>query len=153
MARSKDSLGWLVLLACAVVLVFAVVVDRRIARQGEVPPAAPNAPKAEAPAIAPSGPRPSPAAAGAPKTEVSAGVPSVAAPSAAAIAAEEAAREASWREARAATIRVQQRLRAEQQAREAAQQEAAKNERCVDGQRMKRIENGWVQAGTCDTRR
>jgi hypothetical protein len=63
--------------------------------------------------------------------------------------AEEEAREASWREAREASIRVQQRLRAEQRARESEQQAAAKDFRCVDGQRMKRVENGWIQAGNC----
>lgn len=70
-------------------------------------------------------------------------------PSDASIAAEEASREASWREAREAAIRVQQRLRAEQQARKSAEREETKNERCVSGQRMKRVENGWVQAGNC----
>jgi hypothetical protein len=66
-----------------------------------------------------------------------------------AITGEDAAREASWREAREAAIRVQQRLRNEEHARKATQQEETKRERCVGGQRMKRIENGWVQAGTC----
>ena len=64
-------------------------------------------------------------------------------------AAADAAREASWREAREATFRMQQRLRREHRARQSAEQEGMKNERCVDGQRMKRVENGWVQAGNC----
>lgn len=63
--------------------------------------------------------------------------------------AAEAAREASWRESREATIRMQQRLRAEQQARKSAEQVGTRNERCVDGQRLKRVENGWVQSGNC----
>jgi hypothetical protein len=70
-------------------------------------------------------------------------------PAAAPIAAEAQPREASWRESREAAIRVQQRLRAQQQARKSAQQDEAKTERCVDGLRMKRVENGWVQAGNC----
>ncbi|HEV8695409.1 MAG TPA: hypothetical protein VGQ93_14695 [Lysobacter sp.] len=60
-----------------------------------------------------------------------------------------ASRDASWREAREAAIRIQQRLRTEEQARKSMQQEETKRERCVDGQRMKRVENGWVQAGPC----
>jgi hypothetical protein len=73
----------------------------------------------------------------------------VATPSAAASAAQTQSREISWRKAREEAIRVQQRLRAEELARKSAQQEQAKRERCVGGQRMKRVENGWVQAGTC----
>lgn len=61
----------------------------------------------------------------------------------------DAARDASWREARAAAIRVQQRLRAQQQALKSAQARAAQRERCVAGQRIKRVANGWVQAGRC----
>jgi len=60
-----------------------------------------------------------------------------------------ASREASWREAREATIRLQQRLRTEAQARKSMQQDEAKRERCIGDQRMKRVENGWVQAGKC----
>ena len=142
MQRKQSNRGWLVLLVCAVVLVFAVVFDRRIASREEASPAVPSGLKAEASP---------PAVPSAPRAEASAAAISVAAPSAASTAAEEAAREASWREAREATIRMQERLRAEQRARTAVQLQEAKNERCVDGQRMKRVENGWVQAGACGT--
>jgi hypothetical protein len=75
--------------------------------------------------------------------------PPVAGPATAGLDAEAQAREASWRESREVAIRVQQRLRAQEQARKSAQQEEGKNERCVDGLRMKRVDNGWVQAGNC----
>jgi hypothetical protein len=125
--------GWLVALAAATVLGFGAFLAMRAlsASQEVVAPAA--TPEPIAPAVASSRP--------------------AVTPSAAAIAAEEAAREASWREGREATIRVQQRLRAEQQARKAAQLQLAKDERCVEGQRMKRVDNGWVQAGSCNTSR
>lgn len=135
MVQSRFAIrGWLGVVACVAVLgAGAVFVHRTgMANRGEAPLAAADAvPKVDEPAV----------------TSPISGVAS----SGAAITAEEELREASWREAREATIRVQQRLRAEQQARKAAQQqqEAAKNERCVDGQRMKRVENGWVQAGNC----
>ena len=121
--------GWLGASVCVIVLGIAVVLVTRAvtANPGEAAPAAPDAtPKVDAPAMTSTAP-------------VDASLTA------------EAAREASWREAREATIRVQQRLRAEQLARKAAQQqqEEAKNERCVDGQRMKRVENGWMQAGNC----
>ena len=121
----------LVAAACAIVLgVGAVFVSRALTTNGgEAAPTAPAAtPKVDEPLTASSTP---------------------AAPSAAAIAAEAQSREASWRESREAAIRVQQRLRAQEQARKSAQQDEAKNERCVDGLRMKRVENGWVQAGNC----
>ena len=124
--------GWLVLVACVIVLgLVAVFVNRAVtANQGEMAPAAPEAtPKVAEPAMTSS--------------------PTAAAPSAASITAEAAAREASWREAREAAIRVQERLRAEQQARKSAQEEEVNNERCVGGQRMRRVENGWVEAGNC----
>jgi cytoskeletal protein RodZ len=124
--------GWLVAVACVIVLgLVAVLVNRAVtANQGEVAPAAPEAvPKVAEPAMTSS--------------------PTAAAPSVAPITAEAAAREASWREAREATIRVQQRLRAEQQARKSAQDEEMHTERCVGGQRMRRVENGWVEAGNC----
>ncbi len=57
--------------------------------------------------------------------------------------------EATRREMREAVIKVQKRLRAEQRAREQAQRTDAKNERCIGGQRMRRVENGWVDAGAC----
>ncbi|HJW46686.1 MAG TPA: hypothetical protein VJ484_09355 [Lysobacter sp.] len=109
----------------------AVVVNRALTtNSGEMVPTAPVAtPKVDEPSMASSTP--------------------ATAPTAAPIAAEAQSREASWRESREAAIRVQQRLRAQQQARKSAQEEGAKNERCVDGLRMKRVENGWVQAGNC----
>jgi hypothetical protein len=56
----------------------------------------------------------------------------------------------SWREAREGAIRIQQRLRAEELARKSAQQDHKnKDERCIGGQRMKRVANGWVDAGAC----
>ena len=121
----------LIAAACVIVLgVGAVVVNRaRTTNSGEAGATAPVAtPKADEPLMA--------------------SMPA-AAPSAAASVAEAQSREASWRESREAAIRVQQRLRAQQQARKSAQQDEAKNERCVDGLRMKRVENGWVQAGNC----
>lgn len=128
--------GWLVAAACAIVLGLGAVFVLRavVANEDAVAPDASDAmPKHDAPAATTATPAAAPAAA------------SITAEA----EAEAEAREASWREAREASIRVQQRLRAEQQARKAAQQEEAKNERCVDGQRMKRVENGWVQAGNC----
>jgi len=126
--------GWLGAVACVIVLgVGAVFVSRAVtANQGDATPVAPDAtPKVEVP---PAMTSPMPAAAS----------------SDASITAEAQSREAAWREAREAAIRVHQRLRAEQQARKSVQKEAAKNERCIGGQRMKRIENGWVQvAGNC----
>jgi hypothetical protein len=61
------------------------------------------------------------------------------------------ARETVDRAAREQTLRVLKQLREQQreqqQAREAAQRN--RNERCITGQKMRRVENGWVQAGTC----
>ena len=61
------------------------------------------------------------------------------------------ARDDAVRAAREQTLRVQQQLREQQrqqqqQARDAASQG---NERCVAGQRMRRVANGWVEAGAC----
>jgi hypothetical protein len=56
---------------------------------------------------------------------------------------------ASARDVREAALKIQQRLRAEQRAREQAQRNEAKNERCIGGQRMRRVANGWVDAGNC----
>jgi hypothetical protein len=126
---------WLVAVVCVIALgVIAVFVYRTFApKQDVVTRATPNAmPKAATPALA------SPTAATASS-----------AAAAAAVIAEAQSQEVSQREAREGAIRIQQRLRAEEQARKAAQQEQAKHERCIDGQRMKRVENGWVQAGTC----
>jgi hypothetical protein len=76
--------------------------------------------------------------------------PKTAAQRAADQAAEEA-READWVETRREAIRIQQRLRAEANAQKAkAQQPKSQGEtRCVDGQQMRRVENGWVQDGKC----
>ena len=60
-----------------------------------------------------------------------------------------AAEEAKSRELRAASIAIQQRLRAQQRAREEAQRDQSRNERCVGGQRMRRVANGWVGVGNC----
>lgn len=134
MVQSRFAIrGWLGAVACAIVLGGGVVfVTRAVTanRDEAAPIAADTTPEVDAPAMTSS-------------------MPAAAASSDAALIAEAQSREASWREAREATIRVQQRLRAEQQARKAAQQQATKNERCVDGQRMQRVENGWVQAGNC----
>ena len=61
------------------------------------------------------------------------------------------ARDDAARAAREQTLRVQRQLREQQreqqqQARDAASQG---NERCVAGQRMRRVTNGWVEAGAC----
>jgi pyruvate/2-oxoglutarate dehydrogenase complex dihydrolipoamide acyltransferase (E2) component len=133
MVQSRVAIRIGLVAACVIVLgVGAVVVSRALtANVGEAAPSAPvvATPKVDEPSMALSTP--------------------ATAPTAAAIAAEAQSREASWRESREAAIRVQQRLRAQQQARKSAQEEGAKNERCVDGLRMKRVENGWVQAGNC----
>lgn len=58
--------------------------------------------------------------------------------------------DASAREMREDTIEVQKRLRAEEAARrEAAEAPSKEGERCINGQKMKRVQNGWVQAGQC----
>jgi hypothetical protein len=61
------------------------------------------------------------------------------------------AREAAERAAREQTLRVQKQLRGQQrkqqQAREAARNN--RNERCIAGQKMRRVANGWAQAGVC----
>lgn len=62
------------------------------------------------------------------------------------------ARETVDRAVRAQTLHVQQQLREQerdqQQARKAAR-EGNGNERCLSGQKMRRVANGWVQAGAC----
>ena len=62
------------------------------------------------------------------------------------------ARDAAARAAREQTLRVQRQLREraneEQQALRAAR-EGNGNERCIAGQKMRRVANGWVQAGLC----
>ena len=62
---------------------------------------------------------------------------------------DEAARAASWRATREATLRLQTRLRAEDQARKARLRQDTGDERCVEGLRMRRVANGWVQDGAC----
>jgi hypothetical protein len=67
-----------------------------------------------------------------------------------AVLADAVARDAAARAAREQTLRVQQQLR-EQQREQQQLREAAShgNERCVGGQRMRRVANGWVDAGAC----
>jgi hypothetical protein len=62
-----------------------------------------------------------------------------------------AARDAAARAAREQTLRVQQNLREQQRAQQQQAREAASksDERCLAGQRMRRVANGWVQAGVC----
>lgn len=57
--------------------------------------------------------------------------------------------DASVREAREHTLEVQKRLREEEAARRAHVERPKEGERCIDGQKMKRVQNGWVQAGEC----
>lgn len=60
------------------------------------------------------------------------------------------ARDAADRAAREQVMRVQKQLREQERAREAAvHAQASGNERCIDGQKMRRVPNGWVQAGEC----
>ena len=59
------------------------------------------------------------------------------------------ASDAAAREAREHTIEVQKRLRAEEAARRARIEAPKEGERCIDGQKMKRVQNGWVQDGDC----
>lgn len=58
--------------------------------------------------------------------------------------------DASARAMREDTIEVQKRLRAEEAARrEQAEAPTKDGARCINGQKMKRVQNGWVQAGQC----
>ena len=60
------------------------------------------------------------------------------------------ARDAAARAAREQTLRVQKHLREQQRALQQARDAANHgNERCVAGQRMRRVANGWVEAGAC----
>jgi hypothetical protein len=61
------------------------------------------------------------------------------------------ARDAAARAAREQTLRVQQQLREQQREQQQQMRDAAShgNERCVAGQRMRRVANGWVEAGAC----
>jgi hypothetical protein len=58
------------------------------------------------------------------------------------------AREAASRAAREQTLRVQRHLVEQERIRQAAQQGDG-SERCLAGQKMRRVANGWVQAGEC----
>ena len=62
------------------------------------------------------------------------------------------AREEVDRAVREQTLRVQKQLREQEreqkQIREAAERGDG-SERCLSGQKMRRVANGWVQAGTC----
>lgn len=62
------------------------------------------------------------------------------------------ARETTDRAVREQTLRVQKRLREQEhewaKAREAAERGDG-SERCIAGQKMRRVANGWVQAGRC----
>jgi len=62
------------------------------------------------------------------------------------------AREDAARAVREQTLRVQKRLRDQEhewaKAREAAERGDG-SERCIAGQKMRRVANGWVQAGRC----
>lgn len=62
------------------------------------------------------------------------------------------AREEVDRAAREQTLRVQKQLREQEriqkQVRDAAERGDG-SERCLSGQKMRRVDNGWVQAGTC----
>jgi len=62
------------------------------------------------------------------------------------------ARDAANRAAREQTLRVQRQLREhanEQQELLRAARQGNGGERCIAGQKMRRVANGWVQAGTC----
>lgn len=61
------------------------------------------------------------------------------------------ARDDAARAAREQTLRVQQQLREQQREQQQQARDAAShgNERCVAGQRMRRVANGWVEAGAC----
>jgi hypothetical protein len=62
-----------------------------------------------------------------------------------------AARDAAARAAREQTLRVQRGLREQQRQQQQQARDAAHhgNDRCVAGQRMRRVANGWVEAGAC----
>jgi hypothetical protein len=61
------------------------------------------------------------------------------------------ASDAAARAAREQTLRVQRQLREQQREQQQQARDAAShgNERCVAGQRMRRVANGWVEAGAC----
>ncbi len=53
------------------------------------------------------------------------------------------------RAAREQTLRVQRQLVEQQRVIRDAAQRGHANERCLAGQKVRRVANGWVQAGTC----
>jgi hypothetical protein len=60
------------------------------------------------------------------------------------------AREAADHDVRTQTLHVQRLLREQERAREAAiRARDSGNERCIGGQKMHRVANGWEQAGVC----
>ena len=60
------------------------------------------------------------------------------------------ARETADRAVREQTLRVQQQLRDQERVREAAVRALNSGDwRCIAGQKMRRVGNGWAQAGTC----
>jgi hypothetical protein len=61
------------------------------------------------------------------------------------------ARDDAARAAREQTLRVQRQLREQQREQQQQARDAAShgNERCMAGQRMRRVANGWVDAGAC----
>jgi hypothetical protein len=67
------------------------------------------------------------------------------------VLAVDVARDAAARAAREQTLRVQQHLREQQREQQQQARDAASHgdERCVAGQRMRRVANGWVDAGAC----
>lgn len=59
------------------------------------------------------------------------------------------ARDQAARAARAQTLHVQRQLVEQRRATRDAAQRGNANERCIAGQKMRRVANGWVQAGGC----
>jgi hypothetical protein len=59
------------------------------------------------------------------------------------------ASEQASRAAREQTLRVQRQLVERQRALRDAAAQGNGNERCLSGQKMRRVANGWVQAGGC----
>jgi hypothetical protein len=98
---------------------------------------------------APQGAAPAPSSAGPAAATAASAIPTSAADAGLAIAI---ARESAARAALDQTLHVQRRLqedeREHRQAREAAQRGNG-SERCIAGQKMRRVANGWVQAGQC----
>ena len=59
------------------------------------------------------------------------------------------ARDQAARAAREQTLRVQRQLVEQRRASHDSAQRGTANERCIAGQKMRRVANGWVQAGGC----